>query len=374
MIKDNLKIIRKAIGISQRELGRQIKMSGQYIAKIEKGERTPTIDTLSKIAGVLNVELSELLERPKFTSEIFLEKIDKKNIISNKMINECKLDASRLKSALLNESSYIVDDYYNVGMYLGFSKGFLEKRKNIDLEIYKIIATDDYNNYINKISQKYDSWIMNLFSQNISMNNGYLSKNLIKLRDDNNISQKKLSKILGIDQEEIQELEIENNSTYSVDLIYKIASYFDVAPIKLLEWDLSDEYQDYARMSELSNDLRNQARKKDDNYKTDKYFKQLFIKPSEWEESSKTDKSELTTEVAFLTLCESCGFKIRVECDDITGTLGEHHIISYGNINFTISNEKYKRLRKTIFENITKEIINSQYYDTIDEKLKETES
>lgn len=190
MIKDNLKIIRKAIGISQRELGRQIKMSGQYIAKIEKGERTPTIDTLSKIAGVLNVELSELLERPKFTSEIFLEKIDKKNIISNKMINECKLDASRLKSALLNESSYIVDDYYNVGMYLGFSKGFLEKRKNIDLEIYKIIATDDYNNYINKISQKYDSWIMNLFSQNISMNNGYLSKNLIKLRDDNNISQK----------------------------------------------------------------------------------------------------------------------------------------------------------------------------------------
>lgn len=287
MIKDNLRIIRKAVGISQRELGRQIKMSGQYIAKIEKGERTPTIDTLSKIAAVLNAELNELLERPKFTCEIFLGEIDKKNIISNKMITECKLDTSRLKSALLNEYSYIVDDYYNVGMYLGFSKGFLEKRKNIDLEIRKIISKDDYDKDINRISQKYDSWIINLYSQNISMNNGYLSKNLIKLRDDNNISQKKLSEILEIDQEEIQKLEIEDNITYSIDLVYKIASYFDIAPAKLLEWDLSDPYQDYAQISELSNNLRNQARKKDDNYKTDKYFKQLFIKPSEWEENSK---------------------------------------------------------------------------------------
>jgi len=287
LIKDNLRIIRKAIGISQRELGRQIKMSGQYIAKIEKGERTPTIDTLSKIAAVLNVELNELLERPKFTNEIFLDEIDKKNIMSNKMIAECKLDTSRLKSALLNANSYILDDYYNVGMYLGFSKGFLEKRKNVDSELRKIISKEDYDKNINKISQKYDSWIINLYSQNMSMNNGYLSKNLKKLREDNSISQNKLSEVLKVKQEEIQKLENENNNTPSVELIYKIANYFDVAPIKLLEWDLSEPYQEYADITELSNYLRDQARKKDNDYNTDKYFKRLFINPSEWEENSK---------------------------------------------------------------------------------------
>lgn len=287
MIKDNLKIIRKAVGISQRELGRQIKMSGQYIAKIEKGERTPTIDTLSKIAAVLNVELNELLERPKFTSEIFLDEIDKRNVTVNKMITECKLDSSRLKSALLNDSSYIIDDYYNVGMYLGFSKGFLEKRKHTDFEILKIISKEDYDKDINKISQKYDSWIINLYSQNISMNNGYLSKNLKKLRKDNDISQNKLGEILEVDQEEIQELESENNNTPSVDLIYKIASHFDIAPIKLLEYDLSNEYQEFAKVNELSNNLRKQAIEKDENYNTEKYFHQLFSKPSEWQENSK---------------------------------------------------------------------------------------
>ncbi|RII32135.1 XRE family transcriptional regulator [Clostridium chromiireducens] len=119
------------------------------------------------------------------------------------------------------------------------------------------------------------------------MNNGYLGKNLKKLRKDNKISQSKLGDMLGVSGAYIQQLEKEVKTNPSIDLIYKISNYFDVAPMKLLEWDLSEPYQDYAEMNELSNYLRDQARKKDDNYNTDKYFKQLFVKPSEWEENNR---------------------------------------------------------------------------------------
>lgn len=119
------------------------------------------------------------------------------------------------------------------------------------------------------------------------MNNSYLGKNIKKLRKDNKISQSKLGDMLGVSGAYIQQLEKEIKTNPSIDLIYKIATYFDVAPIKLLEYDLSDEYQICADINELSSSLREQAKKKDDNYSTDKYFQQLFIKPSEWEENNK---------------------------------------------------------------------------------------
>lgn len=172
MIHNNLKIFRKAIGISQRELGRRIKMSGQYIAKIEKGERTPTLETLKKIASALGVELLELLERPKFTSEIFFDKISKKNIFCNTMLTDCKLDNRDLKSALYNDphysingSTYSLDDYYTVGLYLGFSKEFLEKRQNIDKDIKDALTSDEYYEYIKKLEISHDLWVNNYYQE-----------------------------------------------------------------------------------------------------------------------------------------------------------------------------------------------------------------
>lgn len=54
MLKDNIALLRNFINISQRELGRRIGMTGQYIAKIEKGERMPTPETIDKIASALS--------------------------------------------------------------------------------------------------------------------------------------------------------------------------------------------------------------------------------------------------------------------------------------------------------------------------------
>lgn len=63
MLKHNLPTLRRQKKISQRELGRRIGMSGQYIAKLERGEIiNPGIEALRKISEVLDVELHELTQ------------------------------------------------------------------------------------------------------------------------------------------------------------------------------------------------------------------------------------------------------------------------------------------------------------------------
>lgn len=60
-LHENIKRIRESCNISQRELGRRIKMSGQMISKIEKNETTPSVGTLLKISDALNVSVYDLI-------------------------------------------------------------------------------------------------------------------------------------------------------------------------------------------------------------------------------------------------------------------------------------------------------------------------
>jgi transcriptional regulator with XRE-family HTH domain len=158
LIKENLEIIRKFIGISQRELGRRIGMSGQYIAKIEKGERAPTIETLTKISNALEIELNELLERPKFSRELFFDTIEEKQISYEQLKNDCHLLDISIKTILCDNKGYFLDDYYSIGMYLGSSKKFLEKRQELDSKIRKLLSDDDYEKYIEKLLKRYYAW------------------------------------------------------------------------------------------------------------------------------------------------------------------------------------------------------------------------
>ncbi|EHJ02393.1 helix-turn-helix domain protein [Clostridium sp. DL-VIII] len=163
MIKDNLKILRESFKISQRELGRRIHMSGQYIAQIEKGERNPTHKTLEKIALALHAELSELLERPNLIGEIFLNIVHEKGISHAELVKQCKLSDSDLKSIFVNfdiTKPDLLDSYYSVGKYLGLDSTFLERRKKMEPEIINSItdSIDPYKLYYD-ISASYDSWL-----------------------------------------------------------------------------------------------------------------------------------------------------------------------------------------------------------------------
>jgi len=58
-----LRQLRKAKGVSQRELAAQIGKTGAYIAQLETGVRkNPSLDVLKKLAKALGVPVAELLE------------------------------------------------------------------------------------------------------------------------------------------------------------------------------------------------------------------------------------------------------------------------------------------------------------------------
>lgn len=171
MIKDNLKLIRTSVNLSQRKLGEKADVSGQYIAKIERGERNPSNKTLEKLATKLEVELSELLERPKLTSEIFIECISKNNISYNDVLKNTKLNDISLKVAFINDPiyslngyDYSLENYYTVGASLGFSKDFLEKRLDIDSQIRELPNYESYK-FINDISDSYETWTHKFYTQ-----------------------------------------------------------------------------------------------------------------------------------------------------------------------------------------------------------------
>jgi transcriptional regulator with XRE-family HTH domain len=58
---ENLIYCRKRAGLSQEELGARASVHRTDIGELERGERSPRIDTLVKLAGALSISPSELL-------------------------------------------------------------------------------------------------------------------------------------------------------------------------------------------------------------------------------------------------------------------------------------------------------------------------
>ncbi len=59
----NIKKYRKALKLTQFELGVQVDVTEYYIQYLEKGKRMPSMSVLAKLADALRVEPSELLEK-----------------------------------------------------------------------------------------------------------------------------------------------------------------------------------------------------------------------------------------------------------------------------------------------------------------------
>lgn len=89
LIGSRIKNIRKTKKISQKKLAETIGCATVSIQKYESNERTPSLDTLSKIAVALDVTLSEILGESlssknltleNFTTEELLEEIKRRAI------------------------------------------------------------------------------------------------------------------------------------------------------------------------------------------------------------------------------------------------------------------------------------------------------
>jgi transcriptional regulator with XRE-family HTH domain len=62
ILQQNIKYFRKKLGLSQEELSERCDYSNTYVGKIERGDRSPSLDTLVRIASALDVELIRLFD------------------------------------------------------------------------------------------------------------------------------------------------------------------------------------------------------------------------------------------------------------------------------------------------------------------------
>jgi len=58
-----LRAAREDQGLSQEQLGEETGIHRNYIGGIERGERSPSVETISRLAGALHVSLSDLFAR-----------------------------------------------------------------------------------------------------------------------------------------------------------------------------------------------------------------------------------------------------------------------------------------------------------------------
>ncbi len=65
-IGEKIKELRKAKGLTQKQLGEHCNMSDALIRTYEKGVRVPKIETLDKIASGLGIPLMELLDNTPY--------------------------------------------------------------------------------------------------------------------------------------------------------------------------------------------------------------------------------------------------------------------------------------------------------------------
>ena len=85
--------IREKLGISQEEFAFKCGLAAAHMGQLERGEKSPTLDTLQKIADGLCITVSDLLD---FGSNLPASKLDSK---SNKIlaILQDKSDADKDK-------------------------------------------------------------------------------------------------------------------------------------------------------------------------------------------------------------------------------------------------------------------------------------
>ncbi|MGB3863728.1 MAG: helix-turn-helix transcriptional regulator [Candidatus Aminicenantaceae bacterium] len=76
--KDQIKLLRETLGMTQEQLGKKVDRSLRSIQQIESGEAKPKISTLYKIAEALNTELRITLIPRENIIEFLNEKATKK--------------------------------------------------------------------------------------------------------------------------------------------------------------------------------------------------------------------------------------------------------------------------------------------------------
>ena len=69
IVAKNIRVFRKKSGLTQEELAKKTKVTGRYIAGVESGKHNMTLDSLQKIAKVLNITVGDIICGSQFTAK-----------------------------------------------------------------------------------------------------------------------------------------------------------------------------------------------------------------------------------------------------------------------------------------------------------------
>lgn len=178
---DNIKKFRTQIGISQRELGRRIGKTGQYISYLEKNMNTnPSLEVLNNISKELNVNTNDLI---KPTINIEMHESEKNSLQGEKIINilntlkqdistyartyQLAGDTNELGLELINKLLKDITEFIEL---LSFNVSDITPEKFINSS-YKM-STTEKNKKIQKTEEKHSA---------ISMSIGNICMDLSKL-------------------------------------------------------------------------------------------------------------------------------------------------------------------------------------------------
>lgn len=147
-LNENIKIYRQQKKISQRELGRRINKTGQLISSIERGETTPSIDTIEKIAKSLNVDVLDLLG--PFNPVDYIDEEDKDALTqlgyiqNNQLISGINIDNQKSKTLKDNKVTLSPNDFKDEE----FNKLILQLKKYF---LSNPLIQDTFNYSFNKL-------------------------------------------------------------------------------------------------------------------------------------------------------------------------------------------------------------------------------
>jgi repressor LexA len=75
ILGNKIKVARKSIGLSQRDLARYIKVSDKAVSSYEVGRSSPSVTVLKKISTIVHKPLSYFDEKAMLTREELMEKL-----------------------------------------------------------------------------------------------------------------------------------------------------------------------------------------------------------------------------------------------------------------------------------------------------------
>ena len=152
-----IRAARKKAGLTQKELGAKLGVSGAMIAQYETGVRTPKIETLQKISNALNLDIVfDFLFDVKYDKEV-------QGVVLSPSVNPDGMDWNALAQKSTSTAyREILLEYFDKLNDIGQEKAVSSLREISTQSIYTDPITpksSDFADFLKKVSPKFSEFI-----------------------------------------------------------------------------------------------------------------------------------------------------------------------------------------------------------------------